>query len=736
MSKYDTLNDKQKEACFYTDGPLLLLAGAGSGKTRVLTHRVAYIIENGLAKPWEIMAITFTNKASKEMAERVDALIGSGSNVFISTFHSACVRFLRRDIDKLGFTKSFIIYDNIDSKKLIKDIVKRNNLDPKMYKESSILSEINNAKNKMISPDEYYRLSATNFQKRKTAEIYQEYQKELKKNNALDFGDLLYLTVELFEKHPEVLDYYQNKFKYIMVDEYQDTNLIQFRMVNLLAKKHQNLCVVGDDDQSIYKFRGADIRNILEFEIHFPKAKVIKLEQNYRSTKIILEAANSVIKSNYSRKAKRLWTDNSIGEKISFYNLANEKQEADVIRDTIIQNERSGLFSYNEQSVLYRTNAQSRVIEEKLFAAGVPYKILGGLNFYQRKEIKDVLAYLRIINEDRDDVSLERIINYPTRGIGASTITALKNYAMDNGINLFDAVKNVKEIDTIKERAKKKVEEFYKLIEDMREELNTCDCLGDYVEELIDKIGLYKELLKDVHKGPEKFDNVNELLGKIREYSSADKDRTLADFLEEIALISDIDTYDEKSEYITLMTLHSAKGLEFPCVYMPGMEDGLFPSFMAINEGDEQIEEERRLCYVGITRAKKKLYILAVQSRFLNGNFSYNPISRFVEEIPSSLIEKKFTRQKAETYTARKKAVKNKPMPYSFSSRNNDTTPKKPIKKQNFKVGDFVKHRKFGVGEVLEVKDAGADIEIKVNFSAKGIKKLMPNLIGLEKLDI
>ncbi len=736
MNKYDTLNDKQREACFYTDGPLLLLAGAGSGKTRVLTHRVAYIIENGLAKPWEIMAITFTNKASKEMAERVDALIGTGSNVFISTFHSACVRFLRKDIDKLGFTRSFIIYDSIDSKKLIKDIVKRNNLDPKLYKEASILSEINNAKNKLISPDEYYRLSATNFQKRKTAELYQEYQKELKKNNALDFGDLLYYTVELFEKHPEVVDYYQTKFKYIMIDEYQDTNMIQFRIVNLLAKKHQNLCVVGDDDQSIYKFRGADIRNILEFEQHYPKAKVIKLEQNYRSTKTILEAANAVIKSNFERKQKRLWTDNAIGEKISFYNLGNEKQEADVIRDIIIQNERNDIFTYNEQSILYRTNAQSRVIEEKLFASGIPYKIVGGLNFYQRKEIKDVLAYLRIINEDRDDISLERIINYPTRGIGASTVASLKEYARENEINLFDAVKNAKNIDSIKERAKNKVYEFYKLIKDLREKLENLTSLGDFTEELIEKIDLYKDLLKDAQKGLEKRDNVNELLGKLSEYSSNDENKTLADFLEDIALISDIDTYDEKSDYVTLMTLHSAKGLEFPCVYMPGMEDGLFPSYMSINEGDEQIEEERRLCYVGITRAKKKLYISAVQSRFLNGNINYNPVSRFVEEIPKNLIEVKYTRQKAETFTARKKAVANKPKPYSFANSSNTNKEKKVIKKQTYQVGDFVKHRKFGVGEVLEVKDAGADCEIKVNFSAKGIKRLMPNLIGLEKLDI
>ncbi len=736
MNKYDTLNDKQREACFYTDGPLLLLAGAGSGKTRVLTHRIAYILEQGLAKPWEIMAITFTNKASKEMAERVDALIGANSNVFVSTFHSACVRFLRRDADKLGFEKNFIIYDTQDSKKVIKDIVKSNNLDSKIYKESTLLGSISQAKNHLISPDDYYKEVANDYSKRKTAEIYEQYQKQLKKNNAFDFGDLLYFTVRLFEQNPDVLDYYQNKFKYIMVDEYQDTNMIQFKIVNMLAKKHKNLCVVGDDDQSIYKFRGADITNILGFEKHYPNAKVIKLEQNYRSTKVILDAANAVIKSNTYRKAKRLWTENDMGEKITFYNIADEKQEADVIRDTIIENEQKGDYKYSDHSILYRTNAQSRIIEEKLFAASIPYKIVGGLNFYQRKEIKDLLAYLRIINSKKDDVSLERIINYPKRGIGDSTVQAIKTYATTRGISMYEALIEVDLIKGVKGRSAKKVLDFYELIEQLKLELADMDSLEDFMSELVDRIEFADELLKDRQKGIEKLDNMNEFIGKIKEYEKTNEGKQLADFLEDISLISDVDSYDENSDYVTLMTLHSAKGLEFPYVFMPGMEDGLFPSYMSINEGEEQVEEERRLCYVGITRAKQKLVMLAVQSRFLNGNTSYNSVSRFIEEIPLSLLDKKHTRQKARSFSSKNRFDMRNRKPYSTVNDSSNKNTLKAVRKKEFFVGDFVKHKKFGEGEIIEVKDAGADYEVKINFPGKGIKKLMANLAKLEKLEI
>ncbi len=733
MNKYDTLNEKQREACFCTEGPLLLLAGAGSGKTRVLTHRIAYILENNLAKPWEIMAITFTNKASKEMAERVESLLGECSQVFVSTFHSACMRFLRRDIDKLGFSKSFTIYDTTDSKKVIKDIVKNNNLDKQAYKEAAVLSEISKAKNLLMSPDDYYNAYASEHRKRKIAEIYEQYQKELKKNNALDFGDLLYYMVKLFESEPDVLAHYQNKFKYILVDEYQDTNMIQFKIVNMLAKKHKNLCVVGDDDQSIYKFRGADITNILSFEKYYPSARVIKLEQNYRSTKNILDAANAVIKGNTYRKAKRLWTENPVGEKISFYNLPDEKQEARVIVELVGANLQAG-YKYKDQSVLYRTNAQSRVIEERLFNQGIPYKILGGTNFYQRKEIKDFIAYLRLINEPKDDVAFDRIINYPKRGIGASTVNQVKDYAIKHEMSLFEVLEMIDEIDEFTDRNKKKLGEFAELIRTFAEEAKGMDSLEDFAADIVDRVGFYDELHKEKDKAEEKIANVRELIGKFKEYDDTAEEISLTGFLEDIALISDVDGYDEDADYVTLMTLHSAKGLEFPLVYMPGMEDGLFPSYMSINEGDEQVEEERRLCYVGITRAQEKLVMLSVKNRFLNGNTSYNPVSRFIEEIPDELLDVKSAKRSAQSYSARQKVKERKPTPYKsyYKAAKKDV---KPAKEIDLKVGDFVMHKKYEVGEILEIRPAGADYELSVNFTSVGLKKIMANLSGVKKID-
>ncbi len=738
MNIYDSLNEQQKKACFHTEGPLLLLAGAGSGKTRVLTHRIAYIIENGLASPYEIMAITFTNKAAKEMASRVDALIGENSRVFVSTFHSACVRFLRRDIDKLGFSKNFVIYDTVDSKKVIKDIVKRLNLDSKYYKESVVLSAISGAKSKMLSTDAYYKEATLDFRRRKIAEIYEEYQNLLKKNNALDFGDLLYYTVKLFTEHEEVLRHYQNRFKYILVDEYQDTNLIQFKLTSMLAGKHNNICVVGDDDQSIYKFRGADITNILSFENHFNDARVIKLEQNYRSTKTILDAANSVIKSNYGRKAKRLWTENNRGDKIDFYHAENDKEEARIISDIVRKSSKSNSFGYNDFLVLYRTNAQSRAIEERLIRDNIPYKIFGGVNFYSRKEVKDFLAYLRILSESNDDVSFERIINYPKRGIGDTSVNKIKLLAQKEDVSLFEVAKNIENYDDIKNAGKQKMTKFVQQIESLKEKLETSKSLTEFAKLLIKEVELEEELKKDEQKGLERIENIYEVVSKIKDYEDTADGPNLTEFLMDVALISDIDNLDENSEFVTLMTIHSAKGLEFPYVFIGGMEDGLFPSYMSINEGEEEVEEERRLCYVGITRAQKKLTLLCAKSRMMHGSYRYNTVSRFVEEIPENLIKfHKFDEKSSFSHV--KEAISTRPKPYKNVGYKKPTINKHEINtkktKPDFGVGDLVMHKKFGVGQVMEILDAGADYEIKVNFPSEGIKRLMASLSGIEKAD-
>jgi len=652
MSIYDKLNEPQREAVYHTDGPLLILAGAGSGKTRVLTHRIAYLIGERGVNPWNILAITFTNKAAEEMRQRVDKLVGFGAeSVWVSTFHSACVRILRRFIDRLGYENHFTIYDTDDQKTLIKEVCRKVDVDTKVFKERSLLSAISSAKNEMILPDEFELNAGGDFAKMKIAKVYREYEAQMRANNALDFDDLLVKTVQLLQTQPDVLESYQERFRYIMVDEYQDTNTVQFQLVSLLAGKYKNLCVVGDDDQSIYKFRGANIRNILDFEHEFPDAKVIKLEQNYRSTGNILNAANSVIANNRGRKEKSLWTENGEGELIRLRQFDTAFDEADFIGEDIKSAVRQG-GSYNDSAVLYRTNAQSRLLEEKFIAMNIPYKIVGGVNFYARREIKDLLAYLKTIDNGRDDVAVRRIINVPKRGIGLTTINRIQESATERGIGFYEALLAPGLIAGVG-RSATKLDSFAALIEyfkTLAEEMNITDLL----QEVIEKTGYIESLEnEDKEEAKTRKENIDELISKAATYeeSCQDKDEkaTLSGFLEEVALVADIDSLDEDQEYVVLMTLHSAKGLEFPRVYLAGMEDGLFPGYMSINAGDrEELEEERRLCYVGITRAEQELTLTSARRRMVHGETQYNPMSRFVKEIPRELLDtgnKKFTQE-------------------------------------------------------------------------------------------
>ena len=641
MSIYDTLNTEQREAVFHTEGPVLILAGAGSGKTRVLTHRIAYLIEEKGVNPWNIMAITFTNKAAGEMRERVDKIVGFGSeSIWVSTFHSSCVRMLRRFIDRLGFDTNFTIYDTDDQKTLMKDICKRLDIDTKVYKERAILAAISKAKDELIGPEEYEMNVMGDFSKRKLALAYKEYQKELKKNNALDFDDLIMKTVELFQACPDVLEYFQERFKYIMVDEYQDTNTAQFKFVSLLAGKYRNLCVVGDDDQSIYKFRGANIGNILGFENVFADAKVVRLEQNYRSTQNILNAANQVIQNNMERKRKTLWTENEEGEKLHFRQFMNAYEEAEYIVGDISKKVREHDAQYRDIAILYRTNAQSRLFEEKFLMANIPYKLVGGVNFYARKEIKDLLAYLKTVDNARDDLAVRRIINVPKRGIGATTLTRVQDYAVSMGMSFYDALKEANAISTLG-RAAAKVEPFVTFIQTLRskaEYLSPSELLKDIIE----STGYVKELeAEGTEEAEARIENIDELITKVVSYEEENEEPTLSGFLEEVALVADIDSVDGDDNQVLLMTLHSAKGLEFPFVYLAGMEDGIFPSYMTITSDDPtEIEEERRLCYVGITRARERLTMTAARQRMTNGETRFSKLSRFVEEIPPMLLDR------------------------------------------------------------------------------------------------
>ena len=782
MSIYDTLNPKQKEAVLHTDGPLLILAGAGSGKTRVLTHRIAYLIDECGVNPWNIMAITFTNKAAGEMRERVDNLVGFGAeSIWVSTFHSSCVRILRRHIENLGYTTSFSIYDSDDQKTLMRQVFKTLDIDTKQFKERSVLAAISSAKDKLIPPEEFLLNAGGDFREKKTGEIYKEYQKQLKKNNALDFDDLIVKTVELFQNNPQILDYYQERFRYIMVDEYQDTNMAQFKLVSLLASKYRNLCVVGDDDQSIYRFRGADIQNILSFENTFPGTMVIKLEQNYRSTQNILDAANEVIRHNFGRKDKTLWTANGEGDKILFKQFDTAKDEADFV----VRQIRDSGYSYQDQAVLYRTNAQSRLLEERCIFYNVPYRLVGGVNFYQRKEIKDILAYLKTIANGVDDLSVIRIINVPKRGIGTTTIGRVTAFASEHNMSFYDTLKEAKQIPGIG-KAAEKISRFIAQMEVFRAMAYSEEySMKDLIDHILEDTGYEEELQEEGEiEAQTRLENIEELINKAAAYEEDSEHPTLDEFLEQVALVADIDNVDDTEDRVTLMTLHSAKGLEFPKVYLVGMEDGLFPGMMSIMSDDKtEMEEERRLCYVGITRAKKELVLTAARQRMINGETRWSKPSCFINEIPPNLLDTDklqpaFGKSKQDDPgdfglpwdQGSKSGVSRFGMGYNAYASKTTSPPGnsgagyknaknsgtggfgssmqslEPKKKPGFgktftvqkaaslayKEGDRVKHAKFGEGTVKEIVDGARDYEVTVEFDKGGQKKMLAGFAKLE----
>ena len=743
MSLYDTLNPPQREAVAQTEGPVLILAGAGSGKTRVLTHRIAYLMDEKGVNPWNILAITFTNKAAQEMRERVDKLVGFGSeSIWVSTFHSACVRILRRHIDNLGYDTNFTIYDTDDQKSLMKDVCRKMNIDTKIYKERSLLAQISHDKDELLTPDDMEMKAAGDYNMKKVASVYREYQAALRKNNALDFDDLIVKTVELFEKCGAVLEYYQERFKYIMVDEYQDTNTAQFKFISLLAQRYQNLCVVGDDDQSIYKFRGANIGNILGFEHVFPDARVIRLEQNYRSTRNILNAANQVIANNTERKAKTLWTENEEGSKVHFRQFLNAYEEAEYVAGEIGKLKRNGLGNYRDCAILYRTNAQSRIFEEKFIAANIPYKLVGGVNFYARKEIKDLLCYLKTIDNARDDLAVQRIINVPKRGIGATTLGRVQDYADNMGISLYEALRVAEEVPSIG-RSLSKIDGFVTFIQILKSKADVMT-VEEILQEVIDSTGYVAELeAEDTEESRARIENIDELISKTVAYQEAMEEQnqsaTLSGFLEEVALVADIDTVDPDQDYVLLMTLHSAKGLEFPKVFMVGMEDGIFPSHMTISYGDDgELEEERRLCYVGITRAMKDLTLTCAQQRMIRGETQYNRVSRFVREIPRELVDLGHTIQekKPKVEDMIPTPAKYSKMKEILQGRNYKPREFKVTKANSldYEVGDTVRHIKFGVGIVKEIVEGGRDYEVTVEFDKVGVKKMFASFAKLKKI--
>lgn len=746
MNIYDTLNEQQREAVYHTEGPLLILAGAGSGKTRVLTHRIAYLIEEKGVNPWNILAITFTNKAAGEMRERVDNLVGFGSeSIWVSTFHSTCVRILRRYIDRIGYDTNFTIYDSDDQKTLMRDICKQLNIDTKKFKERTFLGAISSAKDEMVTPAEYEVNAVGDFSKQMIAKVYWEYEKQLQANNALDFDDLLMKTVQLFQKDAEVLEYYQNRFRYIMVDEYQDTNTVQFKFVSLLAAKYQNLCVVGDDDQSIYKFRGANIQNILSFEEKFKDAKVIKLEQNYRSTGNILNAANAVIRNNHGRKDKSLWTEKGDGEKIQLHEFDTAYDEAEFIVNQIKSGCAKGNH-YNDYAILYRTNAQSRIFEEKFVANNIPYKIIGGVNFYARREIKDLLSYLKTIDNARDDLAVRRIINVPKRGIGLTTVNRVQDSAQMRGIGFYEALQGLDLIPGIG-RSAAKLDSFVALIEYFKGRLGKIS-LTDLLKEIIEMTAYVESLeAEDKEDAQARIENIDELLNKMATYeevcAAEQKEVSLSGFLEEVALVADIDNLDEEQDYVVLMTLHSAKGLEFPNVYLAGMEDGLFPSYMCI-DNPEDLEEERRLCYVGITRAEQELVLSCARMRMVRGETHYNRLSRFVKEIPEDLLEKeeKLFSVKEEKDSAVQTAFKQAKQAFAQKPFTTYASPLMTGAKQfavtkekglDYTIGDRVRHIKFGVGTVKDIVEGGRDYEVTVEFDTAGVKKMFATFAKLKK---
>ncbi len=759
MNAVEMLNEKQREAALQIEGPVLILAGAGSGKTRVLTNRTAYMIDELKISPWKIMAITFTNKAAGEMRERINDIVGYGAeSIWVTTFHSTCVRILRRYIDRLGFDTNFTIYDTDDQKTVMKDICKRLSIDTKLLSERKLLGMISHAKDELISPEEYELDTMGDYNRKKAASVYKEYQAVLRKNNAVDFDDLIVKTVELFRNCPDVLDSYQERFQYIMVDEYQDTNTAQFELIRLLAGKHRNLCVVGDDDQSIYKFRGANIRNILDFEQVYPDAKVVKLEQNYRSTQTVLDAANAVIRNNQGRKSKALWTDRGEGQQLHFRQFDNAYEEAEYITSDIVQKVRAGEVEYRDCAILYRTNAQARILEEKFVLSAIPYDVVGGTNFYSRREIKDLLAYLKTIDNGRDDVAVKRIINVPKRGIGAATLSRVQDYAIEHDLSFYDALRQADQITAIG-KSYVKLQPFVNMIQVFRAKMPHIT-----LEELLTDIIQTTKYIESLEATDEvdaqaRIENIDELISKVVTYESSAETPTLGGFLEEVALVADIDKVEESDNKVLLMTLHSAKGLEFSHVYLTGMEDGIFPGYMTITADDPmEMEEERRLCYVGITRAKDDLTITCAKQRMIRGETQYNAVSRFVREIPAELMDARtpvikqragdlpdpFSFPKAKTTFTKK--------PYASSPTERNAYAKPYLSKasaasalpvQNFgtvggaldyQVGDTVTHIKFGRGVVQNIVSGGRDYEVTVNFEGAGVKKMFANFAKLKKV--
>ncbi|HNW87484.1 MAG TPA: DNA helicase PcrA [Candidatus Limiplasma sp.] len=764
----EMLNEQQRKAAETLNGPVLILAGAGSGKTRALTYRVANLIDHGI-EPWCILAITFTNKAAKEMKERISALVGERSDaVWVSTFHAMCAKILRRDIEKLGYTRSFTIYDDEDQSNVLKDLIKQFNIDDKLLSLRELRSKISDAKNRLLTPDEWFAESPKDFRSQQIHDVYTHYELRLKKSNALDFDDLLMRTLELLTDHPPVLESYRTRFSHVLVDEYQDTNFAQYSLVKLLTSKSRNLCVVGDDDQSIYGWRGADIRNILDFEKDFPDATVIKLEQNYRSTANILDAANQVIAHNEGRKEKSLWTDAPSGEAIKLFCAGDEREEAAWICDRMQQLKLTG-DAYGTMSVLYRTNAQSRVLEEMLMRAGIPYRIYGGLRFYDRKEVKDIIAYLRCIVNPSDDVSLRRIINQPKRAIGESTIQELVRYAAEKEMPLYSALIDLPE--SLSARPRKCVREFGDLMNTLvleREEMG----LSAFVKHLIDKTGLRTQYEKDLSdEAKSRIENMDELLGAVTEYEKASDDPTLENYLENVALISDLDAAETSSQYVTLMTVHSAKGLEFPTVFVAGLEEGIFPSGRSIQD-EAKLEEERRLCYVAITRAMQHLYLSYASQRMIYNQLTYNAPSRFISEIPKRLLDDEWISKREKSFpgamdsythpTPRRSARMESKGPLSFGvpkivtqgagigSKSNSLgipgvqkgfTPSVAANMPQsavaalFAIGDRVMHRKFGEGNITEIRGSGSDARVVISFAAYGEKEFVLSIAPIVKVN-
>ncbi|MEH7610572.1 DNA helicase PcrA [Gottfriedia acidiceleris] len=714
------LNPMQKEAVKTVDGPLLIMAGAGSGKTRVLTHRIAYLLgEKGVA-PWNILAITFTNKAAREMRERIFNLVGKDAeDIWVSTFHSMCVRILRRDIDRIGFNRSFSILDTTDQLTVIKNILKEKNLDSKKFDPRSILGSISSAKNELHTAADYSRDAFTPFEK-VVGEIYASYQDRLRKNHSLDFDDLIMMTINLFERVPEVLQYYQRKFQYIHVDEYQDTNHAQYKIVKLLAEQFKNICVVGDSDQSIYRWRGADISNILSFEKDYDKAQVILLEQNYRSTQTILDAANAVITNNSNRKAKKLWTENGQGTPIHYFRAASEQDEGYFVAGKLAEWKKEGVHQYGDVAILYRTNAQSRAMEEVLVKSNIPYKMVGGVKFYDRKEIKDILAYLRFIANPDDEISFSRIINVPKRGVGAASVDKIINYSIMNDLSLSDTLEQIDFVG-LSGKITKAIGDFHAMAKNWQQMLDYLS-VTELVEEVLDKTG-YIQVLKDENtiESASRIENIEEFLTVTNAFEESSEDKSLVSFLTDLALVSDIDQADKEesqADEVILMTLHSAKGLEFPVVFLIGLEEGIFPHSRSLMD-EEEMEEERRLAYVGITRAEKNLYITNAQTRTLYGRTSVNQESRFINEIPDELLDRANKKVVTERRAVSRPAVAMK------------TTGGESL---GWRVGDKASHGKWGIGTVVSVKGEGEAMELDIAFpSPVGIKRLLAKFAPITK---